>query len=500
MNYSEDILTNFNLLYQITKNSKNIDFKVDLTKIEQLLNEQLPKALKKYNYGHFFQVYNTFKAEYEKFKDFIFYDKLIDKNVVALGGGFSSGKSSFLNCLMGKNVLPSDIDPSTVVPTYVVSGDCHDIEAVNVFGNKIKLQPKMIKKISYGFGKIENFEENTEDVKLNHLLKNIFFCTKLNKYDRIAFLDTPGYSKPDIKKYMHKTDAEVARIQLNSSDFIFWFIQADSGTITEEDIRFIKTIKTSIPKFFIINKADKKTKDELEKISQKIKEMLKKRGIKFVDILTFSNVEPEAYDFYKIKQYLYFFQNYKHKTKFLKSFKIIFYKILNFYKNELNAEKRRFNRLNNVKNYDENDYNNDYLNFFNNEIKNKINLLEDAIIELKKVEVEVINELRNILLSVNIEFDEPNEQDIKKLLLTGLYKIIDDYKGKKNITTKSFCEEQLLEFFDELTSSFKNIENSMQYKIDVFKRVKHGIKNIKTFKLNDVYKTSKIYYDIIREI
>ena len=43
---------------------------------------------------------------------------LANKKVVAIGGAFSSGKSRFLNTLMGKQILPVGNKPTTAVPTF----------------------------------------------------------------------------------------------------------------------------------------------------------------------------------------------------------------------------------------------------------------------------------------------------------------------------------------------------------------------------------------------
>ncbi len=47
------------------------------------------------------------------------YPSLFQKNMVAVGGGFSAGKSTFLNHLLGLNLkLPEAINPTTAIPTY----------------------------------------------------------------------------------------------------------------------------------------------------------------------------------------------------------------------------------------------------------------------------------------------------------------------------------------------------------------------------------------------
>ncbi len=51
------------------------------------------------------------------------YPSLFQKNMVAVGGGFSAGKSTFLNNLLGlKLKLPEHMNPTTAIPTYCSKG------------------------------------------------------------------------------------------------------------------------------------------------------------------------------------------------------------------------------------------------------------------------------------------------------------------------------------------------------------------------------------------
>ena len=117
--------------------------------------------------------------------------------------------------------MPSQIDPSTSVPAYIVNGE-DTVYGVNVFDSKIDMKLKEIKSISHGFCEKtdDNDEIISEEVTLGHILKSIFISTPLQSYKHIAFLDTPGYSKPDTASYSSKTDEKIARAQLNSSNYI----------------------------------------------------------------------------------------------------------------------------------------------------------------------------------------------------------------------------------------------------------------------------------------
>ena len=118
-----NLLQQFDLLKQILQHNNSTDYHADLDSIQKLIFTELPEALEKNAPPNFPELYFDFKQEYERFKDFLIFDKLIGKNVVALGGGFSTGKSSFINSILDEDILPYDIDPTTSVPTYIVYGD-----------------------------------------------------------------------------------------------------------------------------------------------------------------------------------------------------------------------------------------------------------------------------------------------------------------------------------------------------------------------------------------
>ena len=74
----EKILSNYELLCNIIRQSASgPQLKVDLSKIGEIINKKIPDTLKKNAPEDFYELYTDFKSEYEKFRDFILYDKLI---------------------------------------------------------------------------------------------------------------------------------------------------------------------------------------------------------------------------------------------------------------------------------------------------------------------------------------------------------------------------------------------------------------------------------------
>lgn len=511
----ERLLGNFGLLCNIiSQNTSGNQLKVDLSRIEEIIHKKIPDTLKKNAPEDFYELYTDFKSECEKFRDFILYDKLIGKNIVALGGGFSSGKSSFLNALMGKRVLPADIDPSTSVPTYIVKGDKHEVQGINVFDTKVQMQPRDIKKIAHGFGEVENDDDEkiTEAVTLGHVLENIFFSTPLHKYGNIAFLDTPGYSKPDSEKYSAKTDEQIARGQLNSSNYILWFVQADAGTITEEDIKFIKTLREDIPKLIIVNKADKKNLNDLKSIIDKIKTTLNIKGVRYVDVFAFTSrseqIDDEKLqdfigkDTEMIKKQIEQWNSQVYESNFARNFKLIFVRCKDFYEDEIEEESRKLTRLNtSITKLSAEDI--DYevlepLQLMVREAQKNVNELKDIRKKLKELQDEFFTEIKFISDVVGIAMPEPSEIDLLQDKIQNPMQLIEEYKREKNIKTDNSLADMLQNVFAGIEPVINKSIGGSEYTNGLVDVIMEACNiNPEDIHINDVYKNTEEYAALI---
>ena len=511
MTYDEEVyeklLKNFNLLCTIIRqNTSENQMKADITKIEKLINDKIPDTLKKNAPEDFYELYTDFKSEYEKFRDFILYDKLIGKNIVALGGGFSSGKSSFLNALMGKSVLPSDIDPSTSVPTYIVRGEKHEVMGINVFDTKVQMQPRDIKKIAHGFGEVEDDDDEkvTDAVTLGHVLENIFFSTPLHKYENIALLDTPGYSKPDSEKYSAKTDEQISRGQLNSSNYILWFVQADAGTITEEDIKFIKTLRDGIPMLIILNKADKKNLADLKEIIAKIKSTLDVKGVRYVDVFAFTSkieqIEDDSLkafieeDAGRIRQQIETWNSQVYESNFARNFKKLFVRCKDFYEDEINEESRKLTRLNtSITKLEAEDIDTEILEplqLMVKEAQKNVNELKNISKKLKELQDEFFTEIKFISDIVNIDMPEPSEIDLLQDKVQNPLQLIEDYKKQKGIKTDSSVADMLQNIFEGIEPVINKSAGGSEYKEELIDIIKESCSiNAEDIHINDAYKS-----------
>ena len=473
MSYSKNdkLVKQFGLLKSIVSDKSSDDkLIVDLDKIENIIEKKIPEALRNNAPDDFFNLYSDFKSEYDKFRDFIMYDKLIGKNVVALGGGFSSGKSSFLNKIMGKAILPDSVDPCTSIPTYIVKSykEKYETMGLNIFDAKVKMNPTDIRLIAHGFGELRDEDENIimESATLGHLMKNMFFSTELMPYENIAFSDTPGYSKPDTKEYSLKTDEHIARLQLNSSNYILWFVQADAGTITEEDIKFIKTLREDIPKLIIVSKSDNKNLSDLKDIITKIKTNLELKGVRYIDVFAFSDrcseEDKELYEFIeenieKIEEQISSWNCKKYKSNFAINFKKIFVRCKSYYEDKINEESRKLNRLNiTITKISAEDVDYEIIEPLQSLVKDtqeSIKDYKDRLKKLKELQDEFFIEIKYISDKVGIDMPEPSEIDLLKDADVNSMEILENYKKERGIKT----DENIVKIMEEALKDVKPV-------------------------------------------
>lgn len=515
---SKKLLANFNLLCgMIRQPGREPELAVDLTKIEDIIRKKIPDTLGKNAPEDFYTLYTDFKLEYEKFRDFILYDKLIGKNIIALGGGFSSGKSSFLNALMGRQVLPADIDPSTSVPTYIVSGEKHEVMGINVFDAKVQMQPRDIRGIAHGFGEVEDDNDGkvSDAVTLGHIMESIFFSTPLHQYGNVAFLDTPGYSKPDSEKYSAKTDAQIARGQLNSSNYILWFVQADAGTITEEDIKFIKTLREDIPKLIVVNKADKKNLAELKEIIAQIRSSLDLKGIRYMDVCAFS-CKPEQIDddallsfmeseMDKIRGQIKAWDSEIYESGFARNFKILFVRCKDFYEDEIDEESRKLTRLNtSITKLMAEDIPAEILEPLQRMVKDaqaSVNGLKEVSRKLKELQDEFFTEIKYISDIVGIAMPEPSEIDLLQDKVQSPLQLIEDYRKEQGIKADPEIVQMISDAFEGIEPVINKKAGGSAYRNELINVITENLDlSPEDIHINDVLHRSEEYRKLIEAV
>lgn len=226
---------------------------------------------------------------------------------VAVGGGYSSGKSSFLNNITGIGaVLPTGIEPVSMINTYISFSDKVTkliVSGKNCKGHVVKLNREVLDCIQHS-SKSKVYVSSV----LDELYINVPVSKECEHLKGLVFIDTPGYNNSDnANKENGKKDIDTASDALKYSDALFWCIDAEAGTISQRDIEMLnKQIDYNhgnYPFVIVFNKMDKKPDDEIVKILQSAEKVCKsKLNIRPIDIIGFSSIGESAIYSLKNKQ------------------------------------------------------------------------------------------------------------------------------------------------------------------------------------------------------
>ncbi|GAA9500058.1 acyl carrier protein [Helicobacter pylori] len=206
------------------------------------------------------------------------YPSLFQKTIVAVGGGFSTGKSTFLNNLLGlKLKLPEDMNPTTAIPTYCLKGQREVLMGFSQNGGMVEL-PHLA--FDHQFLKSLGFN-------LKEIMPFMLLSTPSVPFEFLCFIDTPGYN-PGNQGYTDG-DKEASKESLKHAKHILWLISCERGGIESDDLEFLQELYEEGKQVFIVlSRADRRTKSQLEEVAIKIRETLKDNGIEFLGIGAYS--------------------------------------------------------------------------------------------------------------------------------------------------------------------------------------------------------------------
>ncbi|MGL2475129.1 dynamin family protein [Helicobacter pylori] len=206
------------------------------------------------------------------------YPSLFQKTIVAVGGGFSAGKSTFLNNLLGlKLKLPEHIDPTTAIPTYCLKGKKEVLMGFSQNGGMVEL-PSLT--FDHQFLKSLGFN-------LKEIMPFMLLSAPSVPFEFLCFIDTPGYN-PGNQGYTGG-DKQASKESLKHAKHILWLVSCERGGIESDDLEFLQDLYEEGKQVFIVlSRADRRAKSQLEEVAKQIKETLKDHGIEFLGICAYS--------------------------------------------------------------------------------------------------------------------------------------------------------------------------------------------------------------------
>ncbi len=205
---------------------------------------------------------------------------LISRNAylnVAVVGKFKAGKSSFLNCLAGREILPVGVIPVTSVITELY-WDTAEGARVKFLDGKTKDIP--LKEVSVYIDERNNQENKfrVDSVSIG--------LPEMKDWKRLKFVDTPGLES--VLTHNTKTSLE----WISNTGLAIIAVSADSP-LSEHDIELISAMRSYSPEIIVLlTKTDRMDSSELSQVVDFIRNKLRERFKIEMTVYPFS-VRPE---------------------------------------------------------------------------------------------------------------------------------------------------------------------------------------------------------------
>lgn len=425
----EEVKERYKLLAKATQRESNVDYRLrtKLNELDKQINQDLVALTRQGAPDNITDILREFNNELVRFKRFCELPDLATKSVIGIGGGFSAGKSSFINQLIGQKRLVVEVDPTTSMPCYVLKGEEESILALNLRDRAIALSQEQ-------FSSLTHDELNLYGSQVGSLLQSAFLSLPDFAWDNLAILDTPGYSKPEDSSWNERTDENLARSQLNSADYIIWVVPADNGTISEEDIQFLSSINRDIPKLIVLSKADKREPDDLIAITELVKTTLKGRGITILDVVPYSRRKKANYSLDEVTKVFGVWNQSQKSVQFAQNFKHQFLAYQRFIEDEqrhVNARLHKINRILAMSEVEEITEDANDLQAFVLSSSELLEKLSDSLAELRQAFFSKLNEAGKL---AGIDLPEPNALELMEIESINLLDMLLEIKEESGLS------------------------------------------------------------------
>lgn len=320
------------------------------------------------------------------------YPSLFQKTMVAVGGGFSAGKSTFLNNLLGlKLKLPEDIDPTTAIPTYCLKGKREVLMGFSQNGGMVEL-PHLA--FDHQFLKSLGFN-------LKEIMPFMLLSVPSVPFEFLCFIDTPGHN-PGNQGYTGG-DKEASKESLKHAKHILWLISCERGGIESDDLEFLQELYEEGKQVFIVlSRADMRTKSQLEEVAIKIRETLKDNGIEFKGICTYSSKRYQEYKEFSEKSHVFnsleqFLMKLNQRSEKQNEILSVLYDVLLMYEKAIEQDANQFKRYQKALHSIKLDLMQKGFDDFNDATFNKIHSLNNEFSEQERSKRESLARLNEVI-------------------------------------------------------------------------------------------------------
>lgn len=172
-------------------------------------------------------------------------------------GGFSSGKSSLINTLLGEVLLSTEITPETALPIELRAGKGKQFKACWPDGRKEKLSQEDLLEADFP-------ELAAADGWLQATLPH------LRDWPQLVVVDLPGWSsgQSEHERHLDQYLWRLAKDHLDKNTLFVVAVGADEGTLRDSVRERLAALDFGNASYLLVlTKSDKRTADDLEQVN-----------------------------------------------------------------------------------------------------------------------------------------------------------------------------------------------------------------------------------------
>jgi cellulose synthase operon protein C len=181
---------------------------------------------------------------------------------LAIVGEFNAGKSTFINALIGADVAPTGVLPTTATLHHLRWAPDRYARVSFVVGHE---PPERIVTLDDLRSTLKTLDATS--IRRVELLMPLPFLL------RVEILDTPGFNAPDAQHTL------VARSAFEEADAALWLLDATQALKQSERAVLEEAQRARIPVQILVNKADRLTPDGLAQVMAGVAEALSATGL-----------------------------------------------------------------------------------------------------------------------------------------------------------------------------------------------------------------------------
>jgi small GTP-binding protein len=179
----------------------------------------------------------------------------------AVVGEFNAGKSTFLNALLGEDVAPTGILPTTGT-LHWVSWAPDPFARVAVRGDSDRVVPHAGLKAAL-----------SELLDAKKVVERVFIYAPIERLRRVEIIDTPGFNAPDPEH------AKAARTAFEEAHLILWLLDASQPLKDPERVVMEQAKQLGLPILTLLNKVDRLKPEQVEQVLAHVTAGLAEAGL-----------------------------------------------------------------------------------------------------------------------------------------------------------------------------------------------------------------------------